>query len=186
MPLLLVPVLSLSCKSENQPARPTPPITPQPDQHQPNQQLYQNPTDGIEFQYPSNWKASTPKETEYRFTSPDAKSPVELTLDVPKLPWHPPGWIPIDSVRDGYVDDAKKKISNAQASNLPDPGIPDAKSHRVKITGQTNGKPAINEAALIVHNDKVYILSIETDPGSYPAAQKALDQAVATLRWTGK
>jgi hypothetical protein len=175
---LFLPVLCLSCRLTT-----PPPVTPVP-VPQANQQTFQNRAGGIIFLYPAGWKSSTPQATQFKFTAPDAKpGPVELTLDVPTLPWHPPGWIPIDQVRSGYIDDAKKKMPDAQTANLPDPSIPDAKAHRVKLTGTVNGKPAVNEAVLIVHNDKVYILSIELEPTAYPTAQKALDLAVGSLQW---
>jgi hypothetical protein len=107
-----------------------------------------------------------------------------MTLDVPKLPPHIPGLIPIDSVRDGYVNDFKKKAPDAQATNLSDPGVPDAKQHRVKLTGHLNGAALINEAVLLVHGDQVFILSVDCDEKSYSAAKAALDLAVQTLRWT--
>jgi hypothetical protein len=182
--LLLFPMLvCVSCRSTTPPpVAPRPPAPPIP---QANQQQFEDKSGGISFKYPAGWTSSNPKETQFKFTLPNAKpGPVEMTLDVPKLPWHPPGWIPIDQVRSGYIDDAKKKMPDAQVTNLPDAVIPDAKDHRVKLTGTVDGKPAVNEAVLIVHSDKVYVLSIEPELAAYPSAQKALDLATQSLKWT--
>ncbi len=123
----------------------------------------------------------TGTKSQLKIAAPDGG---QLTLDVPVLPFHLPGMVPIDAVRNGYVEDAKKKITDGEVTNLPDPAVPDAKQHWVKIAGQKNGKPAINEAVLLVHNDRVYILSIDADDKGYQVMHDTLDAAVKSLRWS--
>jgi hypothetical protein len=175
--LLFLPIFSLSCKST------TPPTATPVVEVQAHDQKFENQSAGISFMYPSAWKVVSTDPTQFRFVQNGKGETLELTLDVPKLPWHIPGLIPIDSVRDGYVDDVKKRMAGAKVTNLPDPALPDAKQHRVQLTGQINGKPAVNDAVMIVHNDKVYILSIETDPAAYPQLKEKLDAVIASLKW---
>ncbi len=106
-----------------------------------------------------------------------------MSLDVPVLPPHIPGLIPILGVENGFVDDVKKRVMDANVTYLPDPTVADASQKRVKITGQMKGSPSITEAALFVHGDRVYILSIDCDPEVYPVARTALDTAVNSLQW---
>jgi hypothetical protein len=185
--LLMVLLISvLGCQ-------PSPP-PPQPADHSPPPpplptsvaaQKYENPSAGISFSYPGNWKMQPASATEVKFDAPaSGSSKAELVFDVPTLPAHIPNMIPIDAVRNGYVDDYKKKVPGAQATNLPDPTVPDARQHRVKLTGQQNGASVINEAVTLVHGDHVYILSIDCDDKSYPAAKAALDQAVQSVAWS--
>jgi hypothetical protein len=146
-------------------------------------QRFENQPAGIAFTYPAGWKAGDATAVKFKFDSPgNGPSKPQLTLDVPALPFHF-GILPLDQVCSGYVDDAKKTMPDAQVTNLPDPTLPDAKQHRFKLTGHKNGAALINEAVVLVHADKVYILSIDCDDKSYPPAKAALDQAAGSLQW---
>ena len=176
--LLVLPLISLACQQNPPPNKA--PVTP-PAQ---GQQLFQNQQFGVALNYPAGWKSSTPSDTEFAFTSPDTRNgPVQLNLDVPKLPPLTFGMVTADRVRGGYIDDAKKKIVDMQVANLPDTTVADAAQHRVKLTGTMAGKPVVNEAVMMVHAGKVYVLSIEVAPAGYAEAQKALDGAVASIKW---
>ncbi len=177
--ILFLPVLPLSCKSAAPAPATAPVIEPTA-----SQKKFEDPSSGIRLLYPSAWKVVSTDPTEFKFEQDGKGDAVQLALDVPKLPaWHIPGLIPIDSVRDGYVDDVKKRMTGAQVNNLPDPSVPDAKQHRVMLTGQVNGQPAVNDAATIVHGDHVFILSIETTPAEYPQLKKQLEAVLGSVAW---
>jgi hypothetical protein len=182
--LLMVLLISVwGCQPSTPQPQPAP--TPAPKSTPITPQKYENQGAGISFSYPGNWKMQPASATEVKFDAPaSGSSKAELVFDVPTLPAHIPNMIPIDAVRNGYVDDYKKKVPGAQATNLPDPTVPDAKQRRVKLTGQQNGAAVINEAVTLVHGDHVYILSIDCDDKSYPAAKAALDQAVQSVAWS--
>ena len=146
-----------------------------------NLKTFNYPDGGITISYPADWKPVTGTKSQLKVAAPSGG---QFTLDVPTLPFHLPGMVPIDAVRNGYVDDAKKKITDGVATNLPDPAVPDAKQHQVKIAGKKDGKSAVNEAVLLVHNDKVYILSIDTDDKGYDQMHAALDAVVKSLQWS--
>jgi hypothetical protein len=146
---------------------------------------YENATTGIGFSLPPGWKQAPPNDTQVRFDAP-APAKFSLTLDVPKLPWHPYGMIPIGSVRNGYVDDQKKRMPDAKSTDQPNPTVADANQKRVKTTGHLNGASVVDDAALLVHADHVYILSLDCDEAAYPSAKTALDTALQTLHWVQK
>lgn len=178
--VFLVSIAPLGCHSSMAPPKRASQAVANPSAAQ---QQFQASNAGIAFMYPAGWKATRGSDTQEKFDSP-APAKVDMTLDVPKLPMHIPGLIPIDSVRDGYVNDIKKKVPDAQATNLPDPTVPDARQHRVKLTGHLNGATVIIEGVQLVHGDQVYILTVNCDEKSYSAAKAALDLALSTLRWT--
>jgi hypothetical protein len=92
--------------------------------------------------------------------------------------------IPVDGVTSGYIDDFKKRMPDAAVTHLPDPALPAARQQRIKLAGHQNGKVSIDEAVLIVHNDKVYILAIDSDEHGYPQMHAVLDGVLKSLRWT--
>ena len=184
--VVLLPLLSLACQHQT-PRSNAPsnlPMTTAPA----GQQLFQNDKFGIALTYPAGWKMASPTDRQYTFTSPQGgNGPIQLTLDIPELPGYAmlaPGMITADRVRGGYIDDAKKKMPDAQVTNLPDTAVPDATEHRVKFTGTMAGKPTVSEAVLIVHAATVYVLSFEVSPAAYNDAQKTLDATVPSIRWT--
>ena len=176
--LSILSILPLGCSSATPPPSTAPIVQPTA-----NEQQFEYAPAGISFLYPANWKMVSTDPVQFKFVQTNQPDSVQLTLDIPKLPWHPPGWIPIDRVRDGYIDDEKKHMTAAQVSQQPDPTLSDARQHRVMMTGIINGKPSTNDAVMIVHNDRVYILSVETDTPSYPPLKKALDEILASLKW---
>jgi hypothetical protein len=172
--LFSLPFCSLACQSN----------TPQPATHPvanavAGQKKFEYPQAGISFSYPADWKPVTGSKSQLKVEAPNGG---QLTLDVPTLPIHF-GILPLDKVTSGYEDNVRKKIPDATVTNLPDPTVPDSKQHLVKLSGHLNGKPAINEAALLVHDDKVYILSIDTDDKGYGVMHGVLDSALKSLQW---
>ena len=88
------------------------------------------------------------------------------------------------NVCQGYVDDLRKnEIHDAKIEELVDIKAGGSPARRVKCSGHQNGKPMIDCAVVIIHNERAYIFSCDADPDGYPAARAALDQAVATLEW---
>ena len=171
--LLLLLLIFAGCRSSLPP--------PKPQAASAGQRRFEYPAAGIAFSYPSDWKPVPGSKSQLQVAAPAGG---QLTLDVPVLPFHIPGWIPVDQVTSGYVDDFKKRMPDAVVTNLPDPTLPDATQRRIKLAGHLNGKPAIDEAVLIVHNDKVYILAIDSDDKAYPRLHSALDAVLKSLQWT--
>jgi hypothetical protein len=140
------------------------------------------------FSYPAGWTSQPdsddPGEQMLRVVAPSTDGLAVLTLTVPKLPWHIPGMIPIDLVASGYADDVKKRMPDATGPAAVAVSIPDATARRVTLTGhETKGRVTVEDAVLIVHGDRVYVLAGDSDDRGRPAAKAALDAALASTRW---
>ncbi len=180
--LLILPVIIVLTGCHSTPVSPAP-VTQPTVAAASGSHLFVDKTSGISFNYPDNWTAGDATTIKFKFTGPaNGSSKPQLTLDVPKLPFHF-GILPLDQVCSGYVDDSKKTMPDATVTNLPDPTLPDARQHRLKLTGHEDGIEMINEAVVLVHADKVYILSIDSDLKTYAIAKTALDTAVRSLKW---
>ncbi len=140
---------------------------------------------GIRFSYPAGWVAQPLPSTGsalLRATAPEGS--IVLTLDVPSLPPHIPGWIPVGLVASGYADDVQKRLSDATGPTPAAVTLPGARARRVSLAGHdAAGHPATDDAVVVVHGDRVYILSVDADPAGRPAAVVALDAAVASVEW---
>jgi len=110
-----------------------------------------------------------------------------ISLDVPDLPAvRIPGFLPMDQVRGGYVQDVKKFAKDARVENFRTPSVPNAKTSLVRITWPGD-HPAYAETALIMtHADRVYILRARSRIEDEPATRAAFDQVVSSLRWGTK
>jgi hypothetical protein len=141
---------------------------------------------GIRLTYPGDWQPEKAQTALLDVAAPEAdnKGYSSLSLDIPKLPWHPPGFITCGEVESGYVDDLKKnQIHDAKVDENVKITVPDSSARRVKCSGHEDGKTMIDVAVLIVHADRVYILSCDSDDAGYVAARAALDAAVASIQW---
>ena len=139
---------------------------------------------GVAFDLPATWSIGpTSGTTKLRATDPTGSS--VLTLDVPSLPFHIPGMIPLGLVVSGYVDDEKKQLAGVTASPPAAVSVTDAKARRSTLTGtDAAGRTVIDDAFLVVHGDAVFVLSVDSSPAARPAARAALEAAVASIRWT--
>ena len=152
-------------------------------------QVFDDATDGIRFTYPGGWTAeptpsgSTRLQTVARPGAVDGGS-ATLSLDVPQLPAHIPGFLPIGLIAGGYVDDVRKRLPDATGTPR-EVTVPGATARRVTSAGHdAAGRSTTDDAVLLVHDDRVYILAVDADPAARPAATAALDAAVASLHWT--
>lgn len=136
---------------------------------------------GISFDYPANWSKGNDKTAVFKADSPDHAA--SLSLNVPNLPFHLPGMITSSEVADGYIKDMKKRLGGAKVEQNEKVSIPKGSARRVKITGSKSGKASTDRAVLIVHADKVYILSSDASGSGDKPAADALNGAVRTLKW---
>ena len=180
------------------PATPAPPATPAtrpgtaaigPPPAVAVPQTFDDPKDGIRFVIPAGWTpqcGTSQSTTRVRVLAPPGGDGwAVLTLDVPPLPPHIPGLIPVGMVASGYVDDEKKRIPDVTGPAPVTVTVPDARARRVALAGHdAAGAVTTDEAVVIVHADRIYILSVDAGPGGQPAARAALDAALASIAWT--
>jgi hypothetical protein len=141
---------------------------------------YHCPTAELQFEYPADWKTKKAHTALFSITSDQCS----LNLDIPKLPWHPPGMITLKMVASGYEDDLKStQMPDAVEEEDTVVEIPSAKACRITTCGHANGQSACDIAVIMIHADRVYILSTDCNDSSKEKARKALDEAVSTLKW---
>ncbi len=118
----------------------------------------------------------------------DACSP-KLTVDVPALPPHIPGFIPLGSVVSGYLDDQKKRFTTLNVVENIDQALPKSKARRVILSGvladgSGNGTRICKVVTVLaVHGDRVYLFSAESGEERFAAARAAFDAAFGSLQW---
>jgi len=84
----------------------------------------------------------------------------------------------------GYVDDLRKnEIHDAKVEETADLRVAGAPARLVKCHGHDKGKDAYDVAVAVVHSDRVYIFSCDSDGDGYETARAALDAAVASVEW---
>jgi hypothetical protein len=107
-----------------------------------------------------------------------------ISLDVPDLPFHIPGMIPIGSVRSGYLDDLRKQVGQMTVEDLPPPDVGGATARLVRSTWHPGADRTVRETALLmVHGDRVYILRGRADEAREGAMRAAFDEVVRSVRW---
>jgi hypothetical protein len=116
----------------------------------------------------------------------DAGAP-SVSLDVPDLPPHIPGMIPIGSVRKGYLDDLRKSVGDIKTTDLTPTSIPASAERMVRSTWTDSAKkPAQETALMLVHADRVYIFRARSGASDEAATREAFDSLVRSLGWTKK
>ena len=141
---------------------------------------YHCPTADIQFDYPADWETNKAHTALFAVS----KDQCSLNLDIPKLPWHPPGMITLKMVASGYEDDLKKNQLHDAVEEEDCPlQIPGAKACRITTCGHDNGKPMFDIAVVMLHADRVYILSADCDESGEEKTRKTLDEAVGSLKW---
>jgi hypothetical protein len=153
---------------------------------QPDSKTFQNAAVGIRFKYPADWTPVKAATAVFDIAEPaDCAGCASLCLDVPNLP--PAifrGMITPAMVENGYVKDLRKhQIHDAQVNESIELKVPASNARRLKCSGHEDGKVAIDVAVLIVHADRIYIFSCDSDDKGYANARKALDDAVASVQW---
>jgi hypothetical protein len=144
---------------------------------------------GFQFDYPSDWQPTRGQTAVFAITAPmnppAATTKPSLCLDVPKLPWHLPGMITAGMVASGYVSDLKKnQIPDAVLMEETPITVDGESAKRVTCTGHVAGKTSTDVAIILVHSDRVYILSADSDDPGCGCARKTLDEAATTWKWT--
>jgi hypothetical protein len=138
---------------------------------------------GIKLTYPAGWTPKPDKDYELFLIPTGATTDdCSLSLDIPDLPPHVPGMIPLKLVKNGYLDDLRKAHPNLQ-SREESPTIPGAHAVLVTSTWQSGGKRSSETALLMTHGDHVYILRANTASTPDPATRAALDSLAHSIQW---
>jgi hypothetical protein len=179
---LFLSVFIVGCHSNMSP--PQPPSEPIKSA-KPNDKQFQDPNTGVSLMYPSDWKPVPGTKSTLEISAPaNGKGSGTFSFDIPQMPMIAKLGVPIGRVKSGYIDDAKKKISDDTPSDLTLPSIPNVDQQGLKLTGHSDGKVVIEQVDLIVRNNQVYILSVKSDDKNEPFMHSVLETIIKSVRWT--
>ena len=174
------------CSRRRPPARPTPSPATAPAATQPFPGgTFSRPNVGVRLDWPAGWAERPSQEFVLLLVGAGGGDLApSISLDVPSLPPHIPGLIPIGSVRSGYLDDLRKPVGRIRTTDLAPPAV-GATARFVRSTWTDEDGRAWQESALlIVHADRVYILRGRSLAAEEDATRAAFDEIVRSLKWT--
>ena len=143
---------------------------------------FTDPDTGVSLRPPAGW-IRVPSLDYVLAIAPPAGGPPAISLDIPKLPPHVPGWIPIGMVRNGYVDDVAKAHKGAKSVDLDPPKIAGANTRLVRSEWAADGTGFTELALLVVRGDRVYIVRLTGRSADHATDRAAFDAVVGSLSW---
>lgn len=113
-----------------------------------------------------------------------ATSPQRIRLDVPDLPPHFPGMIKLGLIQNGYLDDLRRQHPDLKVDESSERSVPGASARLVRSTWQQNGRPLDDVALMMIHGERVFILSMQADADHLGPTRGAFDQIARSVTWT--
>lgn len=147
---------------------------------------YENRDRGIRLEYPGDWQPAKSEDYVLKVvhTGQGAGAGAEMTLDVPNLPPHVPGFIPLGMVEKGYLDDLRQNFPSLKVLQRSDYAVAGARGRLVRSTWTTaGGEERAEDALLMVHGDHVYILRLAGSPAAVEAQRPIFDETARSIRW---
>lgn len=152
---------------------------------------FTSPQADFALSYPATWHREhnpprSGQEPPVLDLVPDAShGSCELAVDIPSLPFHIPGFLPIGLVGQGFVDDLKTRYKDVQVERIDGPASLGAQAATtVRGTVRDDSVPMAVLATLFVRNDHVYVIDAEYDLADGPQAKQAWETIVSNFRWT--
>ena len=106
-----------------------------------------------------------------------------VSLNVPPLPFHIPGMIPMGLVEDGYVDDLKQQHPGLHVEERGRQTVAGTEARGVRTTWQEGGRSYAEAALLLVHGDRVYILRADAPADAFGRVREVFDAVAGSIRW---
>jgi hypothetical protein len=149
----------------------------------PSEQSFESAKAGLRLHYSANWREK--KSPGDLLMLVPAKGPQgrTITLDVPDVPRHLPGAMAIPLIQSGYIDDLRKHHPGLKVEQSQNETFAACKARLVRSAWTQDGNEYTDVALLIVHAERVYILSLDSDSAGYPAVREEMDQIVRGLEW---
>jgi hypothetical protein len=149
----------------------------------PVEQTFESKNAGVRLHYPSAWIAKAGKDDVMLLVPRDGAAGRSITLDLPKIPMHLPGAMTLPLIQNGYVDDQRKHHPGLKVEEAKDQMIARSRAKFVRSTWKESGKDFTDATLLIVHDERVYILSLDCDDQSYQPDRKVLDDVAGSIEW---
>jgi hypothetical protein len=86
-------------------------------------------------------------------------------------------------IENGFIDDLRKHHPGLKTEEAKDQTVAKSKARFVRSTWKEGGKDFTDAALLIVHGDKVYILSLDCDTPGYETMHATMEKIAASLEW---
>jgi len=139
---------------------------------------------GLRLSLPSDWVKHQATGLIWQIAPPGTDPATgNLSLDIPELPAHIPGLIPIGMVKNGYVDDLRKAHPTLVLEEPPARPVKGAVSRLVRAYWDDISGRRFETALLMVHGDHVLILRAAGDAARRVDMEAALADAIATITW---
>jgi len=146
--------------------------------------IFDDTKDGVRLQYTTDWLPKPDPDYVLQLVPADGSTGRRIVFDIPDLPFHIPGMIPLGLVENGYLNDLKEKHTDVQVESSADHAIGRGAKARLVIASWTqDGGPHLNVSLLMVRNDHVYILACGCDPAHLAATRTDFDKVVDSLQW---
>jgi hypothetical protein len=137
---------------------------------------------GFSTSVPAKWAA---KQDPQNVLTLDGPNDAQLSIAVPKLPAHIPGFIPLPPVQSGYVDDLRKRLTDVKASpgeNVPFTG---GTARRFEASGVEAKAGATRKLSvlLITRGDHLYIVTGEAPAAEFSKVRDIVDSVATSWTW---
>ena len=139
---------------------------------------------GIRLDYPAGWITKQDADYELFLNPADPLLKSVITVDIPDLPFHVPGMIPMGLVINGYIDDLKKQAGAPVETRQEAVTIAGAKGKLLNSSWSAKGAAFYDTAIVIVHSDHVYIFRAAGPASEAAGVLKIHDQIAKTISWT--
>jgi hypothetical protein len=169
---------------ENTTTSPASPASPAPTESAtPTTRPFTGP--GVQLGYGGEWRKTDDPDYALMLVPDGAgkTSDVSLSVEVPKLPPHIPGMIPLGSVVKGYIDDMKQQHAGVHVEPPSMTKVAGTNARRVVSSWTANGKELSEDAVLTVHADRVYIFRANADAPNRAHATHTLDALLESVHW---
>jgi hypothetical protein len=145
---------------------------------------FANSGSGVTFRYPSSWKQKSSSEDVLLLVPVNGPESRSISLDEPALPPHIPGLIPMQPAHQDYLQDIKKKHPGLKVEDDKEHAFPKSKGRLIHCSWAEQGKTFDEVMLLLIHEDHVYLMSLDTERDAYPAARADFDEICNSWKWT--
>jgi hypothetical protein len=146
--------------------------------------VFREPRTGVQVEYPPGWERHPSAEFALLIAPPGVSpADAQVSLDIPDLPPHIPGLIPLGMVRNGYADDVKKAHPGAEVADLPARSIAGAKARETLATWGDGGTAYTERALIVVRGDNVYIVRGTSRSDLEQPTRAGFEAVAGSLAW---
>ena len=144
---------------------------------------------GFALTIPDGWQRKPIEDSEDSEDVLELSGPAaaELSVAVPKLPPHVPGFIPLGAVQNGYVQDVRRRMTDVTTSDEPAMKVAGVAARRFTVAGTDKSGAARKMQVLIfARGDTLFIVTGEGPAQQFEPLKSAVDRLAASWNWLKK